>query len=90
MLGLFKNFMVVIAPLIALVTLLKLAWDRNFLGIQEVTKNTLATVVDSIKLVFDAFADNTLSEEGFIRAKELGILPFIEGILQLNITGDFC
>lgn len=89
MLGLFKNFMMVIAPLIALVTLLKLAWDRNFLGIQEVTKNTLATVVDSIKLVFDAFADNTLSEEGFIRAKELGILPFIEGILQLKYHWGF-
>ena len=89
MLGLLKSFLKYLFPLIAAVTLFKLAWDKNFMGIQDSLKNTVKTVWDSIKLIVDAFTDNTLSEENFLKAKEMGILPLIEGILQLKYHWEF-
>lgn len=88
-LNLIKNFTRYLLPLISAVTLLKLAWNRNFMDIQNITKNTLKTLVESVKLIFDALTDNTLSEENFLKAKKLGILPLIEGILQLKYHWDF-
>lgn len=89
LLGLFKNLLFFVAPIIAAVILLKLAWDRNFLGIQETTQNTVKKVWESLKLIADAFMDNTLSGENFQKAKDLGILPLIEGILQLKYHWGF-
>lgn len=89
LLGLLKNLGKFVLPLIAAVTLLKMAWDRNFLEIQETTANTLQKVWDTIKLVFDAFTDNTLSVENFEKAKQMGILPLIEVILQLKYHWGF-
>lgn len=88
-LNLLKNFAKYLLPIIATVALLKWAWDRNFMGIQERTKNTIKSVIESVKLIVDAFTDNTLSEENFLKAKELGILPLIEGILQLKYHWGF-
>lgn len=89
LLGLFKNLFKTILPLIAVGILLKEAWDRDFMGIQETVTNTVKTVWDSLKLIADAFMDNTLSEENFQKAKDMGILPLIEGILQLKYHWDF-
>lgn len=36
------------------------------------------------KALADAWSDNTLSEENFLKAKELGVLPLIEAILDLK------
>ena len=89
LLGLLKNLGLYVLPLIALGTLLKLAWERDFMGIQEKVKDTVKTVWDSVGLIVDAFTDNALSEENFQRAKELGILPLIEAILQLKYHWTF-
>lgn len=89
LLGLFKNLFKTILPLIAVGILLKEAWDRDFMSIQETVTNTVKTVWDSLKLIADAFMDNTLSEENFQKAKDMGILPLIEGILQLKYHWDF-
>ena len=88
-LGLIINLTRYIFPLISAVTLLKLAWDRNFLGIRDVTTETLTKVWETFKLVVDAFRDNTLSEEAFKKAQEMGVLPLIEGILQLKYHWGF-
>lgn len=88
-LGLIINLTRYIFPLISAVTLLKLAWDRNFLGIRDVTTETLTKVWETFKLVVDAFADNQLSEEAFKKAQEMGVLPLIEGILQLKYHWGF-
>ena len=88
-LGLIINLTRYIFPLISAVTLLKLAWDRNFLGIRDVTTETLTKVWETFKLVVDAFADNHLSEEAFKKAQEMGVLPLIEGILQLKYHWGF-
>lgn len=87
--GLLKNIAFYILPVIATVDLLKEAWDRDFLGMQETTKNFVRNTVDTFKLIFDAWGDNTLSEDNFERAKELGILPLIESILQLKYHFEF-
>lgn len=89
LLGLLKNLGLYVLPLISLVTLLKLAWERDFMGIQEKVKDTVKTVWDSVGLIVDAFTDNALSEENFQKAKEMGILPLIEAILQLKYHWTF-
>lgn len=89
LLGLFKNLFKTILPLIAVGILLREAWDRDFMSIQETVTNTVKTVWDSLKLIADAFMDSTLSEENFQKAKDMGILPLIEGILQLKYHWDF-
>lgn len=89
LLGLFKNLFTGLLPLIAVVALVKAAWDRDFMGMQETVKNTVTWIVDAVKLIFDAFADNTLSVDNFNKAQEMGILPLIEGILQLKYHWEF-
>lgn len=84
LLGLFKRLLLYFGPLIAATFLLKTAWDNNFLDMQNTVKNFISETFDTLKLLFDALVDNTLSAEGFQRAKELGILPFIEAVLQLK------
>lgn len=84
LLGLFKSLLLYFGPLIAATFLLKTAWDNNFLDMQNTVKNFISETFDTLKLLFDALVDNTLSAEGFQRAKELGILPFIEAVLQLK------
>lgn len=88
-LGLIINLTRYIFPLISAVTLLKLAWDRNFLGIKDTTTETLTKVWETFKLVVEAFRDNKLSEESFKKAQEMGVLPLIEGILQLKYHWGF-
>lgn len=89
LLGIFKSMFLYILPLVALSALLKAAWDRDFLGMRDSVTNSLKTIWETIKLVADAFTDNTLSAENFQKAKDMGILPLIEGILQLKYHWQF-
>lgn len=89
LLGIFKSMFLYILPLVALSALLKAAWDRDFLGMRDNVTNALKTIWETIKLVADAFTDNTLSAENFQKAKDMGILPLIEGILQLKYHWQF-
>lgn len=89
LLGIFKGMFSYILPLVALSALLKAAWDRDFLGMRDSVTNSLKTIWETIKLVADAFTDNTLSAENFQKAKDMGILPLIEGILQLKYHWQF-
>lgn len=89
LLGIFRNLFTVVFPLVALSALLKAAWDRDFLGMRDSVTNSLKTIWETIKLVADAFTDNTLSAENFQKAKDMGILPLIEGILQLKYHWQF-
>lgn len=89
LLGVFRNLFTVILPLVALSALLKAAWDRDFLGMRDNVTNALKTIFDTFRLVADAFTDNTLSAENFQKAKDMGILPLIEGILQLKYHWQF-
>lgn len=83
-LSLFKNLALYVLPIISAIVLLKAAWDRNFLGMQERAKSFITETIDTFKILFDAWGDYTLSEENFERARELGILPLVEAVLQLK------
>jgi len=49
----------------------------------------LMEVMMLFKAVADGWNDYTLSEENFLKAKELGILPLVEAILDLKYRFDF-
>lgn len=71
-------------PFIAIAGVLYTVWKSNLFGIRDIVTSTFGFIWDTIKLVFDAFSDNTLSFENFEKAKEMGILPFIEAILDFK------
>lgn len=73
-----------ILPLIATAILLYEVWDKNIFGIRDILVQAFEEIGNIVSLTFDAFTDNTLSYEQFEKAKDLGILPFIEAILQLK------
>lgn len=49
----------------------------------------LMKVMMTFKALADGWNDYTLSEENFLKAKELGILPLIEAILDLKYRFDY-
>lgn len=78
-------------PVISLVGILYGAWSTNMLGIRDLTDKVykeVSVIFNNLGSVFsilsDALTDNTISEENFKRANDLGILPLISGILQLK------
>ena len=71
-------------PIIAIAGLAYIAWKNNFFGIRDVVTKTFRDIGKVISLTFDAFKDNTLTEDRWNEANELGILPFIESILDLK------
>lgn len=80
----FRALNAAILPLVATAILLYEVWDKNIFGIRDILKQAFGEIGNIISLAFGALADNTLSYEQFEKAKELGILPFIEAILQLK------
>ena len=76
-------------PLVAVAGLAYAAWDSNLGGIKDKVTWFLQNMGDIFSVLGDAWGDNTLSEENFEKANKLGILPFIEGILQLKYYWDF-
>lgn len=73
-----------ILPLVAIAGVLYTVWKSNLFGIRDIVTSTFGFLWDSVRLIFDAFSDNTLSFENFEKAKEMGILPFIEAILDFK------
>ena len=76
-------------PFVALAAIAYFAWKNNLFGIRDVTEGAMKDLGVIFSLVSDAWNDNTLSEENFIKAKELGILPLIEALLQLKYYWSF-
>lgn len=83
------NILKVFGPLCAAAYLLYKVWDANIGGVQDKISNMVTNVIDTISLIWDAFEDNTLSVENFEKAKEMGILPLIEAILQVKYHWGF-
>lgn len=72
-------------PFVALAAGLYFAWKNNIFGIRDL----ITELGEIISIAFDALGDYELSEENFQRAKELGVLPFIEALLQLKYHWGF-
>lgn len=80
----FSALILRIVPFLALAGLAYLVWKNNLFGIRDTITQVFKEIGTLFSLVFDAWDDNTLSEESFQKAKNLGILPFIEAILDLR------
>lgn len=76
-------------PLAAAGYLFYKIWEANIGGIQDILKEKFGRIADTFKILWDAITDNTLSEENFKRANELGLLPLIESVLQLKYHWGF-
>ena len=89
LLGFLKNMGLYVLPLIAQIVLLKTVWDKNMFGIQERVQKTVEKIKAAFTLLADALPDNTLSMDNYNLAKRMGLLPFIEAILQVKYHWDF-
>ena len=78
-----------IIPFIAIAATLYLAWKNNLFGIRDVVTDVFEDIGTLFSLAFDAWNDSTLSYENFEKARELGILPFIESILDIKYHWGF-
>ena len=76
-------------PFVALAAIAYFVWKNNLFGIRDVAEGVMKDLGVIFSLVSDAWDDNTLSEENFLKAKELGILPLIESLLQLKYYWSF-
>ena len=80
----FKSLLRSALPLVALAGVLVYAWKTNLLGFRDFVKTTFSEIGTLFSLTFDALSDNTLSQENFELAQRLGLLPFIESLLDLK------
>ena len=85
----FARMSTAILPFIALAGIAYSVWSSNLGGIRDKITWLANNIGDIFKIISDAWGDNTISEENFIRAKELGVLPLISGILQLKYYWDY-
>lgn len=85
----FRGVALKVAPFIALAGLAYIAWKENLFGIRDTATKVISDLGSIFSLVGDAWGDNTLSEENFQKANDLGILPLIGGLLQLKYYWDF-
>ena len=76
-------------PFVALAGLAYIVWSKNLFGIRDLVTGVFKDLTTLFAITFDAFADNTLSEEMFLRARDLGILPFVEAVLLLKYYWGF-
>ena len=76
-------------PLVALAGLLYWAWKENLFGIRDTLTQVFSDIGAIISIAFDALADNTLSEDQWVRMNDLGIRPFIESLLMLKYYWGF-
>lgn len=75
-------------PIATAIGLIALAWKNDFAGIKTTLTTFINDIVEIAKLLIDAW-DFNLSDENFQKAKELGIMPLIEAILDLRYRFDF-
>lgn len=80
----FKSLFKSALPFVALAGVLVYAWKTNLLGFRDFVKTTFSEIGTLFSLTFDALSDNTLSQENFELAQRLGLLPFIESLLDLK------
>lgn len=85
----FKAIAASILPLIAMAGLLYLAYRENLFGIRDLVNGTIGQIVQTISLVFDSLADNTLSYENYNLAEQLGLLPFLETLMDIKYRFGF-
>lgn len=85
----FKALASSVLPLIAVAATLYFAWKNNLFGIRDIVSSVFGDIATVFSLAFDAWNDSTLSYENFQKARELGILPFIEAILDLKYHWGF-
>lgn len=85
----FGALVAAIVPFVAIASTMYLAWKNNLFGIRDAATDVFGDLVTMFSLAFDAWDDNTLSYENFEKARELGILPFIESILDLKYHWGF-
>lgn len=78
------KLVIAMLPFIAIAGIAYTIWNKNLLGIRDTVVQVFKDLGTLLSIVFDAWGDNSLSEENFQKAKELGILPFIESILDLK------
>lgn len=74
----------VAAPLVGIAASVFFAWKTNLFGFRDLVSKIFGEIYNVVTLTWDALTDNTLSEEQFIKARDLGILPFIESVLNLK------
>lgn len=86
---LFSKVIFAVLPFIAIAGIAYTVWKNNIGGIRDTVTDLMTNLGDIFSVLSDAWGDNTLSEENFLKAKELGIMPFIEGILQLKYYWDY-
>jgi hypothetical protein len=77
------------APFIAMAALAYQVWDKNIGGIRDSITNMFKDVGTVLSLVAESFSGNALSEDSFKKANELGLLPFIESMLDLKYLSGF-
>ena len=80
----FKSLLGKILPVVAIAGALVYAWKTNLFGFRDFVHNTFGEIGTLLSLTFDALFDNTLSKENFELAQRLGLLPFIESLLDLK------
>lgn len=87
-LGLFKNTLSFLIPKLltfsTIAGLIYIAWSQNLLGLRDLFTEVFSDLWNVLALTFDAFNDNSLTEDAWVKARELGILPFIESVLILK------
>jgi phage-related protein len=85
----FGMFATAIVPVILGVITLKEMWSRNMFGMRDATLNAVSDIQTIFSLLSDAWNDRTLSADNFEKARRLGLLPFIESVLDLKYNlGD--
>ena len=85
----FGSLFKTVLPLVSLAGVLYFVWNNNLLGIKDAVTKTFKEISTIISLVTDAGSDNTLSYDDWQKAKDLGILPFIEALLTLEYYWDY-
>lgn len=82
--GSFKGLISNILPFIALAAIVYFVWSKNIFGLRDTFTKAFSDIGTVIGLIKEAWNDNILSEDSFLKARDLGILPLIESLLQLK------
>jgi hypothetical protein len=70
-------------PFMLVASALYYIWKENLFGIRDLVVSVFKRIYDTITIMSDAW-DFTLSEENFTKARDMGILPLIEALLDFK------
>lgn len=85
----FLNLFKSILPLVALAGILYAAWKTNLFGFRDLVQGTFGQLGTIVSLVFDALSDNALSMENYELAEKLGLLRFLESLMDIKYHFGF-